>query len=62
MDDVLYHKDMECTVAKNKVLWTIIPLKIIFDYVKSESVKAEAKALIKAGKVCHSYYYEGTAP
>ena len=22
-------------------------------------VKAEAKALIKAGKVCHSYYYEG---
>ena len=59
VDDVLYHKDMECTVAKNKVLWTIIPLKIIFDYVKSESVKAEAKALIKAGKVCHSYYYEG---
>ena len=59
VDDVLYHKDMECTVAKNKVLWTIIPLKSIFDYVKSESVKAEAKALIKAGKVCHSYYYEG---
>lgn len=22
-------------------------------------MKAEAKALIKAGKVCHSYYYEG---
>ena len=41
------------------MLWTIIPTKIIFDYVKSESVKAEARALIKAGKVCHSYYYEG---
>ena len=54
-----YHQDMPWTVAKNKVMWTIIPTKIIFDYVKSESVKAEAKALIKAGKVCHSYYYEG---
>src|SRR5699024_8951418 len=59
VDDVIYHKDMPCTVAKNKVLWTIIPEGIIFQYVKSESAKAEAKALIKAGKVCHSYYYEG---
>ena len=59
VDDVIYHKDMPCTVAKKKVLWTIIPTKIIFDYVKSESAKAEAKALLKAGKVCYSYYYEG---
>ena len=59
VDDVIYHQEMPCTVATNKVLWTIIPVKIIFDYVKSESAKAEAKALIKAGKVCHSYYYEG---
>lgn len=58
VDDVIYHKDMPCTVAKNKVLWTIIPTKIIFKYVRSESAKAEARALIKAGKVCHSYYYK----
>ena len=24
VDDVIYHKDMPCTVATNKVLWTII--------------------------------------
>lgn len=58
VDDVIYHKEMPCTVAKNKVLWTIIPTKIIFDYVRSESLKAEARSLIKAGKVCHSYYYK----
>lgn len=57
VDDVIYHKDLPCTVAKNKVLWTTIPTKIIFDYVHNESAKKEARALIREGKVCHSYYY-----
>ena len=59
VEDVLDHKEMDCTVIKDRVLWTIIPTKIIFQYVRSESAKAEAKALLQAGKVCHSYYYEG---
>jgi D-aspartate ligase len=59
VDDVIYHKEMPCTVATNKVLWTIIPTKIIFQYVKDEAVKEEARKLIKEGKVCQSYYYEG---
>ena len=61
VDDVIYRKDMPCTVATNKVLWTIIPLKIIFKYVRSESAKAEARALIRAKKVCHSYLYSKDA-
>ena len=59
VDDVIYHKDMPCTVAKNKVLWTIIPKRIIFQYVKDEQLKAEAKELIRQGKFCQSYYYRG---
>lgn len=59
VDDVIYHKEMPCTVATNKVLWTIIPTKIIFQYVKDEAVKEEARKLMKEGKVCQSYYYEG---
>lgn len=59
VDDVIYHKEMPCTVATNKVLWTIIPNRIIFQYVKDEAKKAEARELIRAGKVCHSYYYRG---
>lgn len=59
VDDVIYHKEMPCTVATNKVLWTIIPNRIIFRYVKDEAKKAEARELIRAGKVCHSYYYKG---
>lgn len=56
-DDVIYNKPMGLTVATNKVLYTIIPKRIIFKYTKDEKVKAEAKQLIKEGKVCNSYYY-----
>ena len=59
VDDIIYHKEMGCTVATNKALWTIIPTSIIFKYVQDEAVKAEARALIKQGKVCHSLYYKG---
>lgn len=59
VDDVIEHKDLPCTVATNEVLWTIIPEKIIFDYVPDEQLKAKARRLIKEKKVCHSYYYKG---
>lgn len=57
-DDVIYNKPMELTVADKKVLYTIIPTKIIFDYCPDEAVKAEAKQLIREHKVVNSYYYE----
>lgn len=59
VDDIIYHKEMGCTVATSKALWTIIPTSIIFKYVRDEAVKAEARELIKQGKVCHSLYYKG---
>lgn len=59
VDDVIYHKEMPCTVATNKVLWTIIPKRIIFQYVKDPALKAEARELIRQGKYCQSYYYKG---
>lgn len=59
VDDVIEHKDLPCTVATNEVLWTIIPEKIIFDYVPDEALKEKARKLIKEKKVCHSYYYKG---
>ncbi len=59
VDDVIYHRDVPCTVAENKVLWSIIPKRIIFQYVKDPALKAEAKELIRQGKYCQSYYYKG---
>ena len=57
-DDVIYNKPMDLTIATNKVLYTIIPTKIIFDYCPDTAVKAEAKKLIDEGKVVNSYYYK----
>ncbi len=57
-DDVIYNKPMDLTVAEEKVLYTIIPTKIIFDYCPDEKVKAEAKKLISEHKVVNSYYYK----
>ena len=57
-DDVIYNKPMDLTVATEKVLYTIIPTKIIFDYCPDENVKAEAKKLISEHKVVNSYYYK----
>ena len=57
VDDVIYNKPMNCVIADNKVLWTIIPKKIIFQYVKDPKVKEEAKRLIKEKKFCRSLYY-----
>ena len=57
-DDVIYNRPMDLTIATNKVLYTIIPTKIIFDYCPDTAVKAEAKKLIDEGKVVNSYYYK----
>lgn len=57
-DDIVYNKKMDLTIATNKVLYTIIPKSVIYKYTKNEEVLKEAKALIKQGKVCGSYYYK----
>lgn len=59
VDDVIERKDMGLTVCRNKVLWKLIPNRVIFDYVESEEVKAEARALIKEGKVSQSFWFDG---
>jgi D-aspartate ligase len=58
-DDIIYNKKMDLTVATNKVLYTIIPTKIIFQYVKNKDLLNEAHNLINEGKVINSYYYKG---
>lgn len=58
-EDIIYNKELGLTVATNEVLWTLIPKRIIFKYVKDNALKAKAKSLIKQKKIIHSYYYKG---
>lgn len=61
VDDVLLHKEMGLTIANQKVLWSIIPKKVIFKYVKNEALLREAKKLIKEGKFVQSLYFKKDA-
>ncbi len=56
-EDVIYNRPQNLTVARNKVLYTIIPKKIIYKYTKDKQVLKEAKKLVKEGRVVNSYYY-----
>lgn len=60
-DDIVYNKPMDLTIATNKALYKIIPNRIIFKYCQNEERLKEAKALIKEGKVCNSYFYKKDA-
>ena len=61
VEDVIYHKEQPLVIADKKVLWSIIPKKVIFTYVKDEALKNEARALIKEGKFIQSLFFKGDA-
>lgn len=59
VNDLIYDNNQELAICKNKVLYSIIPKKIITKYVKDESLKKEAKELIKKKKIYNSYLCKG---
>ncbi|MBP5304753.1 MAG: ATP-grasp domain-containing protein, partial [Lachnospiraceae bacterium] len=54
-------KEQPLVIADKKVLWSIIPKKVIFTYVKDEALKNEARALIKEDKFIQSLFFKGDA-
>lgn len=59
VDDILLDRPTDLTIAKNRVLWTIIPTSVIFKYLPDGEKKDDARKLLKEGKVCHSLIYRG---
>ncbi len=58
-DDIVYDKPMKKTIATNKVLYSIIPKKLLLKYTKNAFIKDEIKLLYLKDKVYNSYYYSG---
>lgn len=56
VDDVVEEKPMDLTIADTRHLWMIAPAGIIKKYLKDPELLAEAKALMKEGKVSHQLY------
>ena len=50
VDDAVCGKDDGCLFADNTSIWLNVPKKVVYEYVKDEKLREEARALIKAGK------------
>ena len=58
VDDYIYNNLPEYTVADNINLYTVVPKGVIMKYVSDPELKAQAKALFKAGKVSYPLLYK----
>lgn len=58
VSDVVYGEQRSCEVATldDEVLWTMVPLSVIREYVTEPAARERAERLIAAGKVRQSYW------
>lgn len=57
VDDYIYHKDIAMTLAKEPHFWHVVPLPIVYRYVKDKEKLAIVKDCVRKGLVCDSQYY-----
>ena len=58
VDDLIYEKDLEYTVADRENLFTVVPKGIIMRYVKDPKNRADVKRLYREGKVSYPLDYK----
>ena len=59
VDDLIYHKPLEYTVADRENLFTVVPKGIIMRYVKQPENREAVKRLYREGKVSYPLAYKG---
>jgi D-aspartate ligase len=59
VDDLLYHKDMDYTVIKDKMVLSFVPKTVIKKYVSNDKLKDQVFTLMKQGKVVDPLDYKG---
>ncbi len=58
MDDLIYNKELEYTVADRENLFTVVPKGIILRYVKDPETRAQIKRLYREGRVSYPLAYK----
>lgn len=58
VDDYIYHKPQQLKYVKDEFFWHVVPLGIVYKYIKDEEKIRKIKRLVKENKVCHSLYYD----
>lgn len=59
VEDYIYNKELQFEVANARNLWTVIPLKVAFRYVKGTDNLEQMKLLVKEGKVTNPLFMKG---
>jgi D-aspartate ligase len=57
VDDYIYDKEIEYTLATNKKLWLVIPLVLALIFVKSKKYRKEMLSLILLRRVIHPVFF-----
>lgn len=58
VNDVLYNKEMDLTIAKDEHLWIQVPKQIVYKYVHDEALRKKVKQLVREGKCTNSLFYK----
>lgn len=58
VDDLIYNKELEYTVADNENLFTVVPKEIILRYVHQPELKEQINRLYREKKVSYPLYYK----
>ena len=58
VDDLVYEKELEYTVADRENLFFVVPKGIIMRYVKDEELKKRINRLLREGKYSYPLYYK----
>lgn len=58
VEDRILNKDMELKICKDEYFWSVIPLNVVYKFVKDEKLIAKAKQLVTEGKWTSSFDYK----
>ncbi len=62
VDDYVYHKHLPMTLAKGPHFWHVVPLGVVYKYVRDPEKLALVRQCVREGKVCDSQYYPADMP
>ena len=57
VEDYVLHKELPLKFVRDEYFWHVVPLGVVYKYIKDEEKVKKIKRLVKEGKVCHSLYY-----
>ncbi|MGL5348699.1 MAG: carboxylate--amine ligase [Peptostreptococcaceae bacterium] len=58
VDDRVLNKEMDLKICKDEYFWSVIPLNVVYKFVKDEKLVARAKRLVKENKWTSSFDYK----